>query len=59
MKPINDNMSDKRLQSIREDLHDLVHIAANWVHSSQQHEKELSEIVDRIVKKWTDGGQEL
>ena len=54
-----DEMRDIKLQSIKDDLHDLIHISANWVKSSQEHEKELSEIVDRIVKKWTDVSGEL
>jgi len=52
-------MENHKLESIREDLHELVHIAANWVHTSQDHERELSKVVDRIVRKWTERGEEL
>ena len=54
-----DEMMDNKLQSIKDDLHDLVHIAANWALSNQKSEKEMTEMVDRIFKKITDIAGEL
>lgn len=51
--------NNDKLHGIKEDLHKLVHVGSHWVKVSQEHEKELTDIIDRIVKKWTNKATEI